>query len=89
MWDFLFWQILLSVSGVGIFLILLAMGTDARWWPGLLPLVVVSACMQLFPIIFYVIGQAALGQSAIYPSSCRYCSGLDFAGWSDGLANFE
>ena len=62
MWDFLFWQILLSVSGVGLFLGLLAMGQDSRWWPGLLPLVVVSACLQLLPVIFYGLGRWLMGR---------------------------
>ncbi len=62
MWDFLFWQILLSVSGVGLFLVLLAMGTDSRWWPGLLPLVVVSACLQLFPVVFLSLGKLLVGK---------------------------
>lgn len=62
MWDFLFWQILLSVSGVGLFLALLAMGQDSRWWPGLLPLVVISACLQLSPVICYGFGKFLLGR---------------------------
>ncbi|MGJ8723327.1 MAG: hypothetical protein ACSHYB_02125 [Roseibacillus sp.] len=61
-WDFLFWQILLSVSGVGLFLVILAMGTDSRWWPGLLPLVVVSACLQLSPMAFYGLGKLLVGK---------------------------
>lgn len=62
MWDFLFWQILLSVSGVGLFLVLLAMGTDSKWWPGLLPLVIVSAFLQLSPVIFYGLGKLLIGR---------------------------
>lgn len=62
MWDFLFWQILLSVSGIGLFLVVLGMGTDSKWWPGLLPLVVVSACLQLSPVIFYGLGKLVVGK---------------------------
>ncbi|WP_411847699.1 hypothetical protein AAFN60_10875 [Roseibacillus persicicus] len=62
MWDFLFWQILLSVSGVGLFLALLAMGPDSRWWPGLLPLVVVSAFLQLSPVLFFALGKLIVGR---------------------------
>ena len=62
LWDFVFWQVLLSVSGVGLFLVILAMGTDSRWWPGLLPLVVVSACLQLSPMIFYGMGRLLFGK---------------------------
>lgn len=62
MWDFLFWQILLSVSGVGLFLGLLAMGQDSRWWPGLLPLVIISACLQLSPVMFYGLGKLFVGR---------------------------
>lgn len=61
-WDFLFWQVLLSVSGVGLFLTLLAMGSDSRWWPGLLPLVVVSAGLQLLPIFCYGAGKWLFGR---------------------------
>lgn len=62
MWDFLFWQILLSVSGVGLFLVILAMGSDSRWWPGLLPLVVVSVCLQFSPLFFLGLGKLLVGQ---------------------------
>lgn len=61
-WDFLFWQILLSVSGVGLFLVLLAMGPGSRWWPGLLPLVAISAALQLAPFFFYTFGKMILGR---------------------------
>lgn len=61
MWDFLFWQILLSVSGVGLFLVVLAMGTDSRWWPGLLPLVIVSVCLQFSPLVFFGLGKLIVG----------------------------
>lgn len=62
MWDFLFWQVLLSISGVGLFLALLAMGTDSRWWPGLMPLVVVSAFLQLLPVLFFGAGKVLVGR---------------------------
>ena len=62
LWDFLFWQVLLSVSGVGLFLVILAMGSDSKWWPGLLPLVVVSTCLQVAPIILYGLGNLFLGK---------------------------
>ena len=72
MWDFLFWQILLSVSGVGLFLVLLAVGPGSSWWPGLLPVVVVSACLQLFPIGSYLMGKLLVGR-------VRYSQALGFS----------
>ena len=67
-WDFLFWQVLLSVSGVGLFLVLLAMGQESSWWPGILPLVVISACLQLLPVVFYGLGKLIL-EKITYPQA--------------------
>lgn len=60
LWDFLFWQVLLSVSGVGIYLGILAMGSSSHWWPGWVMVLAVSACLQLSPLILYSIGNLLL-----------------------------
>lgn len=57
LWDFLFWQILLSVSGVGIYLGILAMGSNTHWWPGWVMVLAVSTCLQLSPLILHGLGR--------------------------------
>ena len=73
-WDFLFWQALLSLSGVGLYLTILAMGGQPSWWPGWIAVITVSACLQASPILLYGFGrflfgsfryQQALGLTAI------------------------
>lgn len=59
--DFYFWQILLSISGIGLYLTLLAMQDGRVWWPGWLPILTLSFFLQLSPAVFYGIGRMLLG----------------------------
>lgn len=62
LWDFLFWQALLSVSGVGLYLGVLAMSGRSHWWPGWIMVLAVSACLQISPLIFYGLGRMLFGK---------------------------
>lgn len=59
--DFFFWQSLLSISGIGLYLSLLGMQDGDVWWPGWLPILVMSFCLQLSPMVLYGVGRLLLG----------------------------
>lgn len=69
--DFLYWQALLSLSGVGAYLVLL--GTSAQpgvvWWPGWMQLVCLSLVLQILPLLGFAGSRLLIKDSKLYSAS--------------------